>query len=119
MLSLSKNDFIIMKNYYVYILECSDKSYYTGVTNNLEKRLAEHKSGIIHSYTSSRLPVRLIYSANFSDINKAIKFEKQVKGWSRKKKEALMRGDFDSLVWLSKSKTKNNTAISQSSTSSD
>ena len=108
-----------MKNYFVYILECSDKSYYTGVTNNLEKRLAEHQSGTIHSYTSTRLPVRLIYSANFSDINEAIKFEKQLKGWSRKKKEALIKGDFDTLVLLSKSKTKNINVVAQSSTGSD
>ena len=108
-----------MKNYFVYILECSDHSYYTGVTNNLEKRLAEHQSGIHKGYTSSRLPVQLVYSTSFNDINEAIRFEKQIKGWSRRKKEALMRGDFDALVLLSKSKTKNNTAISQSSTSSD
>lgn len=108
-----------MTNYFVYILECSDKNYYTGVTNNLEKRFAEHQAGTIHGYTSTRLPVRLIYSANFSDINEAIKFEKQLKGWSRKKKEALMRGDFDALVLLSKSKTKNNNAVGQSSTGSD
>lgn len=108
-----------MKNYFVYILECLDKSYYTGVTINLEKRLAEHQSGTINGYTSTRLPVRLIYSANFSDINEAIRFEKQVKGWSRKKKEAFIRGDFDALVQLSKSKIKNNKVIDQSSSSSD
>lgn len=108
-----------MKNYFVYILECSDKSYYTGVTNNLEKRLAEHKSGLHEGYTSKRLPIKLVYSLNFSDINEAIRFEKQIKGWSRRKKEALMRGDFDSLVQLSKSKTKNDNAIGQSSTGSD
>lgn len=109
-----------MKNYFVYILECSDKSYYTGVTNNLEKRLAEHQSGAIQGYTSIRLPVKLVYSATFIDINDAIRFEKQIKGWSRKKKEALIRGDFDSLKELSKSKSKNNSNVnSQSSTGSD
>jgi putative endonuclease len=108
-----------MKTYFVYILECSDKSYYTGVTNNLEKRLAEHQSGAIHGYSSTRLPVWLVYSASFNDINDAIKFEKQIKGWSRKKKEALMRGDFDALVKLSKSKIKYNSVIGQSSTGSD
>lgn len=108
-----------MNNYFVYILECSDKSYYTGVTNNLEKRLAEHQSGVHKGYTSVRLPVKLMYSASFSDINEAIRIEKQIKGWSRKKKEALMRGDFDALVLLSKSKTKSNNAIHQSLISSD
>ena len=108
-----------MKNYFVYILKCSDKSYYTGVTNNLEKRLAEHRSGSIQGYTSNRLPIKLVYTASFYDINDAIRFEKQIKGWSRKKKEALIISDFDSLVQLSKSKTKNNSVISQSSTSLD
>ena len=91
-----------MKDYYVYILECSDKSYYTGVTSNLEKRINEHNYSMYDSYTSRRLPVRLIYSCRFTDINEAIRREKQIKGWSRSKKEALIRGDFESLVELSK-----------------
>jgi len=90
-----------MKNYFVYILKCSDDSYYTGVTNNLEKRINEHQSGIIKGYTSNRLPIRLVFSERFSDINQAIRFEKQIKGWNRKKKEALINGDFDLLVKLS------------------
>lgn len=93
-----------MKNYFVYILKCSDESYYTGVTNNLEKRVNEHQSGIIKGYTSSRLPVKLVFSETFSDINQAIRFEKQVKGWSRKKKEALINRNFDLLVTLSNTK---------------
>ena len=93
-----------MKDYYVYILECSDKSYYTGVTSNLEKRINEHNSGYYDSYTSRRLPVCLVYSGRFTDINEAIRREKQIKGWSRSKKKALIKGDFDSLVKLSKSK---------------
>ena len=70
--------------YYVYILKCSDFSYYTGITNDLDRRLAEHESGIIHGYTSTRLPVKLVYSQEFSDVNRAIEFEKQVKGFERK-----------------------------------
>ena len=95
-----------MKDYYVYILKCSDDSYYTGVTNNLEKRVGEHQSGIIKGYTSKRLPVELAFSERFTDINQAIRFEKQVKGWSRKKKEALTNRDFDLLVTLSNTKKK-------------
>jgi len=75
-----------MKDYFVYILKCSDDSYYTGVTNSLEKRINEHESGLIKGYTSSRLPVKLVFSERFTDINDAIRFEKQVKGWNRKKK---------------------------------
>ena len=95
-----------MKVYFVYIVKCSDGSYYTGVTSNLEKRIAEHNSGIIEGYTSDRLPVNLVYSNRFGNINDAIRAEKQIKGWTRAKKEALIRGDFEALVNLSKSKKK-------------
>lgn len=94
----------MQKVYYVYILLCADKSYYTGVTSDLEKRLYEHQSGHDENcYTFSRRPVVLKYFAEFQDINDAIAREKQVKGWSRKKKEALIVGHYDELVWLSKS----------------
>jgi putative endonuclease len=93
-----------MKDYFVYILECADESYYTGITNSLERRLAEHNSGIIKGYTSKRIPTKLVFSERFMDINAAIKFEKQVKGWNRKKKEALIARNFDLLVELSNKK---------------
>ena len=107
------------RDYFVYILKCADGTYYTGVTSNLEKRFVQHDASNYSGYTITRKPVKLIYSERLNDIRDAILLEKKIKGWSRKKKEALMRGDFDALVLLSKSKTKNNTAISQSSTSSD
>jgi len=93
-----------MKDYFVYIVECSDSSFYTGVTNNLDRRIAEHNSGLIKGYTSKRLPVQLVFSQRFSDINQAIKFEKQIKGWNRKKKKALIDGNFDLLIELSNNK---------------
>ncbi|SKC15074.1 GIY-YIG nuclease family protein [Dyadobacter psychrophilus] len=81
------------ENLLVYILKCSDESYYTGVTNCLERRLAEHTSGRKEtSYTYSRRPVELVFSRKFKYVNDAIAFEKQVKGWSRKKKEAIING---------------------------
>ena len=89
---------------FVYILECSDGSYYTGVTNNLERRLYEHQSGSHSGYTSVRLPAKLVFSQEFDDPMTAIRREKQIKGWSRVKKEALIKGDFDLLVELSKNK---------------
>ena len=95
---------MLQKDYFVYIVKCSDNSYYTGVTSNLEKRINEHNSGLFEGYTSKRLPVNLVYSNRFADVNEAIRAEKQIKGWSRAKKEALMRGDFETLVKLSKSK---------------
>ncbi len=95
-----------MKYYFVYILKCSDNSYYTGVTNNIEKRLAEHNSDDSNeSYTSKRRPVQLVYSEAFNDINQAIELEKQIKGWRRKKKEALINEDWDKLKRLSKNYT--------------
>lgn len=95
-----------MKFYYVYILKCSDGSYYTGVTNDLEKRLGEHNSNFsVTSYTYKRRPVKLVYSQQFNDINQAIELEKQIKGWSRRKKEALINGDWDKLVFYSKNYT--------------
>lgn len=96
-----------MKDYFVYIVECIDGSYYTGVTSKLEKRIEEHNLGFYKGYTSSRLPVKLFYSNRFTEINDAIKAEKQIKGWSRAKKEALIIGDFDLLRKLSKGINKN------------
>ncbi|MCX6313983.1 MAG: GIY-YIG nuclease family protein [Chitinophagaceae bacterium] len=95
----------IAHNYYVYILKCSDQSYYTGVTNNLERRIWEHNQGHEKScYTSSRLPVVLMYCERFQDIKQAIAWEKQIKGWSRKKKEALFVEDWETVKKLAKSK---------------
>lgn len=87
--------------YYVYILECNDKSYYIGVTNNLERRVFEHNEGKVKGYTSQRKPVILKYYEEFTDINHAIAFEKQLKGWSRIKKEALINKNIKLLKTLS------------------
>ena len=90
------------KRLFVYIVNCKDDSYYTGVSNNVEKRVVEHNMGLDKkSYTYSRRLVKLAYSQDFSDPNEAIRFEKQVKGWSRAKKQALIEGDFEMLVKLS------------------
>lgn len=98
----------IAHNYYVYIVECSDKSYYTGVTNDLERRIREHNNDeTASSYTSKRRPVLLKYFQHFQDIKQAIAFEKQIKGWSRKKKEALFEENWEELRQLAKSKTNN------------
>ena len=88
---------------YLYILECSDRSYYVGSTSNLEVRIAQHQAGEGGAYTSKRLPVALVYSCEFSSPYEAFLRERQVKGWSRRKKQALIRGDYDALVELSKS----------------
>ena len=95
---------MIMKLSWVYILKCSDGSYYTGCTSNLEQRIQQHNFKKYDNYTSTRLPVELVYSQQFSNINNAIAAERQIKGWSRSKKEALINGDFDLLHSLAECK---------------
>ncbi len=89
-------------NIYVYILECSDGSYYTGVTNNLERRLYDHNNDEdTRHYTYSRRPVKLVYTYHFTNPDDAILHEKKLKKWSRQKKKALINGDIDLLKSLS------------------
>ena len=95
----------IMKVYYVYILECSDDSYYTGFTSNLLKRIEEHQTGKhIDSYTYSRRPLHIAFYAEFTNVEIAIETEKQIKKWSRAKKKALIDGEYDKLINLAKKK---------------
>lgn len=89
--------------YSVYILKCSDNSYYTRVTNNIQKRVYEHNQGIVKGFTFKRKPVKLVYYQDFKNINEAISFEKQLKGWRRDKKEALINNNIEKLKELSKS----------------
>ena len=104
-----------MKSYFVYILECSDKSYYTGMTNEVERRVAEHQYGLNPKcYTYRRRPVTLKFVEQFNDVNQTIAREKQIKGWTRRKKEALMIQDFDRLVELSKCYSKSDVILSLS-----
>jgi len=86
---------------WMYILECSDESYYTGSTNNLEKRIEEHQNGDGSNHTKMRLPIRLVYFEKFSRIEEAFIREKQVQGWSRNKKEALIYNQKNKLPELS------------------
>ncbi|WP_310378286.1 GIY-YIG nuclease family protein [Flavobacterium sp.] len=107
-----------MKFYYVYIVKCSDSTYYTGITNSIDRRLFEHNSGKNpDSYTFTRRPVQLVWFETFSDPTQAIMIEKKIKGWSRRKKEALINEDWDKLVQYSKNYTEY--GKNGSSTSSD
>lgn len=81
----------------MYILSCADGSYYTGSTIDLDRRLDEHNQGIGADYTKSRRPVSVAFAQWHDDIEGAFMSEKRVQGWSRAKKEALMRGDFDAI----------------------
>lgn len=91
-------------NFWVYILRCADGSYYTGYTDNLEKRIAEHQAGELPGYTFSRRPVTLVYRETFATREEALACERQIKGWSRRKKEAMMRGDWAEVTRLAKGK---------------
>jgi putative endonuclease len=90
---------------YMYILECADGSYYVGSTKYLELRLLQHQSGEGANHTKKRLPVKLVYFEEFDRIDEAFYREKQVQGWSRKKKEALIKGEYDKLPQLSRNYT--------------
>jgi len=88
--------------FHVYILRCRDDSLYIGYTANIEARLKAHNMGLGAAHTYKRLPVELVYSEAQPTRLAAIRRERQLKGWSRKKKEALIRGDLDRLRSLSK-----------------
>ena len=88
---------------YTYILRCSDNSYYTGSTKNLEQRLWQHQNAQGAYHTKMRLPVKLIYSEYYERVDEAFAREKQIQKWSRKKKEALIDGNFENLRCLSQS----------------
>ena len=93
-------------NAYVYILRCADGSYYVGSTRtSLEDRLAQHNAGSFGGYTARRRPVELVFQQDFDRITDAIAAERQLKGWTRAKKEALIRGDFARLRALAKGKS--------------
>jgi predicted GIY-YIG superfamily endonuclease len=91
-----------MAKAWVYILRCADGLYYTGHTTNLERRLTEHQSGEGSNWTRHRLPVELVLAQEMPDKNCAFLAERQIKKWSRAKKEALIAGDWEMLRWLAK-----------------
>ncbi len=92
----------MFKQLYVYILECSDKSFYVGVTNDVNRRIEEHNEGVdSSSYTYSRRPVSVVYWEMVQNYCSAIEREKQIKGWSRKKRIALINEDINELKRLS------------------
>ena len=93
-----------MRPFFVYILRCSDSSYYVGQTDDLDARLYQHAVGQI-GYTSTRKPVELVWQGEFETREGAIAFEQQIKGWSQAKKEALMAGDWNRIQQLAKSKS--------------
>ena len=92
-------------SFWVYILECSDGGYYTGHTDDLEARIAAHHQGTFKGYTSKRRPVKLMFYTDFPTRDEAFASERQIKGWSRRKKQALISKDWDLLIEYSKTNT--------------
>ena len=104
--------------FYVYIVCCADRSYYVGSTrSSLELRIAQHNEGTFGGYTSTRRPVTLVFHQEFGRITDMISAERQVKRWTRAKKEALIRGDFDALRLLARGRDRDGSTIVRPSTS--
>ena len=95
-----------MKPFFVYILKCNDNSYYTGHTDNIEQRIAQHQNK--HNvYTSLRLPIEVVFTQMFASRDEAFTAERKIKGWTRKKKEALISQNWNLLQSSSKKNLKN------------
>jgi len=86
-----------MQDFFVYILQCSDGSFYIGHTDDLKKRVYQHQMNHYKCYTSKKLPVNLVFYETFGSRDEAIAAERQIKGWSRIKKQALIEGNFDKI----------------------
>ncbi len=92
---------------YVYMLRCAAGSFYVGKTqSSLEQRVSQHNTGHFGGYTAARRPVTLVFQQDFQQIADAIAAERQLKGWSRAKKDALIRGDYELLHTLARSRPK-------------
>lgn len=100
-----------MVNFYVYILKCSDQSYYVGHTDNIELRLSEHRMKKHSGYTATRLPVELVFLQLCASRDEALNAEQQIKGWSRKKKEALTNKNWQELIRLARNKQQPNSFL--------
>lgn len=88
---------------HVYMLKCADGSYYVGSARlGIDRRVSEHNNGTFGGYTSKRRPVILVWAEHFLNITDAVAVERQIKGWSRAKKEALIRGDYGAIQVLAK-----------------
>jgi len=102
--------------FWTYMLHCSGGAFYVGHTDNLEHRIGQHQAGQIPGFTRDRLPVTLVWSESFSDRIDALEMERRIKGWSRVKKMALIRGDWADIRRLSQSGSKNSPSTSSGRT---
>ncbi len=90
--------------FHAYMLRCSDGSYYTGHTDDLDRRMAQHHAGELGGHTAKRKPVELAWSDTFTSREEAIAAEQQVKGWSRAKKDAMIAGDWERVSALARNR---------------
>ena len=97
--------------FWTYMLRCADGKYYAGHTDNLEVRIGQHQSGLLGGYTLHRRPVELVWSEYFQTRYEALAAERQIKGWSRAKKEALIAGDWDTISRLARKKGMTDRAV--------
>ena len=101
-----------MDGAFIYILRCADGTYYTGITRrSVDERMSEHVQGLVDSYTARRRPVELLFSEYYARVDEAVAAEQRIKGWSRAKKEALIRGDYEALPRLAGRRTRSFTKI--------
>ena len=91
-------------SFWAYMLHCADRSFYPGHTDDIENRMAEHRHGRFRGYTSTRLPVTLVWSQEFPTRYEALAAERRIKGWSRAKKLALIRGGWQSISTLARNR---------------
>ncbi len=103
---------------WTYLLICSDGSYYVGSTRDLEVRLEQHELGRVNAYTARRRPVRLAWAAEFERVDDAWSTERQIHGWSRAKKQALVDGNIDVLKHLSRNRQAGTSQVDEASSSS-
>jgi putative endonuclease len=92
--------------FWVYMVRCCDGSYYTGHTDDLERRIAQHEQGTLKGYTFHRRPIQLVFSQECATRLEALSAEMQIKGWGRKKKEAFIRGNWEEVKSLARGKNK-------------
>ena len=97
----------MMSNFYVYILKCSDDSYYVGHTDDIEKRVLEHHLNKFHCYTSNRLPIEVVFVQSFGTRDEAFNAERKIKKWTRRKKEALIEENWAKVSVLAKKNFEN------------
>ncbi|MBT2187644.1 GIY-YIG nuclease family protein [Sphingobium nicotianae] len=90
--------------FWTYMLHCADRSFYVGHTDALDQRIAQHDQGVASAHTATRLPVKLVWSQEFGTRAEALEAERKLKGWSRAKKLALIRGDWALISALAKKK---------------